>query len=345
MKVLVLNNMAPFIRGGAEDLAFHLTKNLKSAGAEAELFRIPFRWEPAEQILEQMLLCRGLKLTNVDRVIGLKFPAYLVPHDNKVLWLIHQYRQAYDLWEAGQSNIPDNARGAILRSAIQKADNDCFRNCRSIYAGHAITADRLKRFNGFTAEVLMAPLNDPEIFAAQESEGYIFAGGRVNAGKRQHLLVEAMRHVRSDIRLIVAGPPDSPDDSARLEALVAEHDLADKVKLDLRYLPRSEIASLVNHSLGVAYIPFDEDSVGYVTMEAAQASKPVLTVSDAGGILDLVRENETGFVAEPDAKQLADAIDRLVALPSVSREMGLRGRAAWLKRGVNWENTIEKLLS
>lgn len=214
-----------------------------------------------------------------------------------------------------------------------------------MYTVHSTTADRLRRFNGFTAEVLMPPLNDPEIFAGQEAEGYIFAGGRVNAGKRQHLLVEAMRYVRTDVRLIVAGPPDSTVDSARLEALVAEHDLAEKVGLDLRFLPRSEIASLVNRSLGVAYIPFDEDSVGYVTMEAAQASKPVLTVSDAGGILDLVREKETGFVTEPDPKQLADAIDRLVASPSASRQMGLRGREAWLKRGVNWGTSIEKLLS
>ncbi|MFD1193910.1 glycosyltransferase family 4 protein [Seohaeicola saemankumensis] len=337
--------MAPFIRGGAEDLAFNLTKNLNMAGVEAELFSIPFRWEPAEQILEQMLLCRGLKLTNVDQVIGLKFPAYLVPHDNKVMWLIHQYRQAYDLWEAGQSNIAQDARGAVLRRAIQKADDDCFQGCRSMYTVHSTTADRLKRFNGFTAEVLMPPLNDPEIFGVKESEGYIFAGGRVNAAKRQHLLVEAMRYVKSDVRLIVAGPPDSPSDSAQLEALVSEYNLGDKVRLDLRYLPRTEIASLVNHSLGVAYIPFDEDSVGYVTMEAAQASKPVITVNDAGGILDLVRERETGFVTDPDAKQLADAIDRLASSPSASRDMGLQGRESWLKRGINWETTIEKLLS
>ena len=35
----------------------------------------------------------------VDRLIGLKFPAYLIPHPRKVIWLLHQHRQAYDLWQ------------------------------------------------------------------------------------------------------------------------------------------------------------------------------------------------------------------------------------------------------
>ena len=34
----------------------------------------------------------------VDLVIGMKFPAYLVAHSRKVLWIMHQYRAAYNLW-------------------------------------------------------------------------------------------------------------------------------------------------------------------------------------------------------------------------------------------------------
>jgi hypothetical protein len=49
MKVLVVNNAAPFVRGGAEELADHLVRELNATkGVEAELMRIPFRWEPAE---------------------------------------------------------------------------------------------------------------------------------------------------------------------------------------------------------------------------------------------------------------------------------------------------------
>src|SRR6185369_16591872 len=98
MKVAILNNCIPFVKGGAEHLAEALRMKLIEHGHEAALIRIPFQWNPAERIVEHLLACRLIKLSGVDRVIGLKFPAYHVPHDNKVLWLLHQFRQAYDLW-------------------------------------------------------------------------------------------------------------------------------------------------------------------------------------------------------------------------------------------------------
>ena len=71
MKVLVVNNAAPFIRGGAEELADRLVLELNATkGIEAELLRVPFRWEPAEVIVEQILLNLNLKLYQVDSVIA-----------------------------------------------------------------------------------------------------------------------------------------------------------------------------------------------------------------------------------------------------------------------------------
>jgi hypothetical protein len=106
MKILVTTNAVPFVRGGAEELAEHLVQHLNARkGIQAELLRVPFRWDPAERLIDEIVLNRSLKLYNVDRVIGMKFPAYLIPHDNKMLWLMHQYRQAYDLYREGLTNI------------------------------------------------------------------------------------------------------------------------------------------------------------------------------------------------------------------------------------------------
>ncbi len=123
MKVLVVNNMAPFIRGGAEELADHLVANLqRTKGVSAELLRIPFSWEPYDRVIEEMMLCRMMELYWVDRVIALKFPAYLIPHSRKTLWLLHQYRQAYDLFDRGQSHIPNDQRGNVVRDLVRSAD-------------------------------------------------------------------------------------------------------------------------------------------------------------------------------------------------------------------------------
>ena len=346
MKVLVVNNMAPFVRGGAEELADHLARNLNATpGVQAEVLRIPFRWDPAERLLEEMLLCQTLELVNTDRVVALKFPAYLVPHPDKVLWLLHQYRQAYDLWESGQSNIPDTPRGHAIRRAIRAADGACFAGARALFTNSAVTRARLRRHNGVDAEVLMPPLNDPERFHDAGQGDYIFAGGRVNAGKRQHLLVEAMRFVRSPVRLVVGGPPDGPADADRLRALVRGHGLEGRVELELGFLPRDRLAARTNHALACAYLPTDEDSVGYVTMEAFHAGKAVLTVTDSGGLLEIVRDGETGFVVPPDPEALAEAMDRLFLDRAAAAALGAAGRALWLGKGIAWETTIERLLA
>ena len=164
MKVLVLNNMVPFLRGGAEALAEEIVRRLNATkGIEAELLRIPFKWEPAERLIEEILICRSMRLYNTDLMIGLKFPAYLVPHTRKRLWLLHQYRQAYDLWDARQSNIPNIPRGREIRRAVIEADNRCMPDCEKIFATRLV-ANRLHHYNGFDSEIMMAPLNDPELF-------------------------------------------------------------------------------------------------------------------------------------------------------------------------------------
>lgn len=345
MRVIVLNNMAPFTWGGAEELAHHLVQNLRAAGVEAEGLRIPFSWEPAELLIEQILMCQSFRITDTDRVVCLKFPAYYAQHDNKVFWLLHQYRQAYDLWDAGQSNIPATPRGETIRRVIHEADNQAFKSARHIYCNSSTTADRLKRYNGFESDVLMPPLNDPELFSGGADDGYLLAPGRVNSTKRQFMLVEAMRHLPQSTRLVVAGPPDSPEDADDLRRRVEAAGLQDRVKLDLRFLPREELARYVNNARAVIYIPFDEDSVGYVTMEAFQAGKPVLTTADSGGLLQIVRDRETGAVVAPNPEALAEGMTRLMSDSGQAARMGKVGRELWLSLGIDWSSTLSKLLA
>ena len=346
MKVLIVTNMAPFIRGGAELLADHLCAQLnRTPGVTAEVLRVPFQWEPFERIPDQILLSLALELTNVDKVIALKFPAYLIPHANKTIWLVHQYRQAYDLYGGDQSNVPATPRGDAVRSQIFTADDACFRQCRTLFAVSDVVRDRLRTFSGFDAETLRAPLNFPEYFRLAGSDDYVFAGGRINLAKRQHLLIEAMAYVRSRAKLIVAGPPDTEEDERRLRELVRRHSLEDRVTLDLGFHDIAHIASYVNSAAACAYLPYDEDSFGYVTMEGCAASKAILTTADAGGVLQLVVDGETGLVKEPDARALAEGIDELLEDEQRTRSMGLAGKASWESKNINWPTTVEKLLA
>lgn len=344
MKVLVVNNAVPFVRGGAEELADNLVAALNAThGVQAELMRIPFRWTPSERLIEEILIHRQLRLWNVDRVLALKFPAYLIPHEEKVLWILHQFRQAYDLGEVGQG-LSDEGRDGEIKAAIREADNQCFRQSKALFVNSPVTRDRLARYNGFAAEVLYPPLNDEALFAGGEAGDYIFAGGRVGPGKRQHLLIQAMAHVPGSGRLLIAGPPDTAAYASSLQSLVADLGLEARVELKFGFHPREQIAQWVNGARACAYLPYDEDSLGYVAMEAFAAGKAVLTTTDSGGLLEMVGET-TGYVAEPEPEAIASGLALLLEKPVRADELGRAAQVEWRRRNLTWPATVRRLLA
>ena len=120
--------------------------------------------------------------------------------------------------------------------------------------------------------------------------------------------------------------------------------MGDRVKLDLRFLPRGTYAEYLTNAAAVAYLPFDEDSLGYVAMEAATAGKALITTSDSGGILGLVKKGETGWVAEPAAASLANAMNAVFADAVLTRSYGHGARELWNSFDITWPTTVESLL-
>lgn len=345
MRVLIVNNAVPFVWGGAEELALNLERNLNATpGVEAEVLRIPFSWEPKERLVTEILLNQTLEIANTHRVIALKFPAYLVQHKRKTLWLLHQFRQAYDLLDAGQSHLMRGQDDGLI-GAIKTADDACFTDARHIFANSPVTRDRLKQYNGFDADVLYPPLNDAQLFKPGPYGDYIFAGGRVSEGKRQHLLIEAMAHTSRACRLVIAGPVEAESYAQKLRECVEQNDLGDRVTLQLRMHTRAELAELASNALACAYIPFQEDSLGYVTMEAMAAGRAVVTTSDAGGLLEIVQDGTTGFVREPHAEALGEAFARLYADRVATQAIGRAALALWDSKAINWDQTIQRLLA
>src|SRR5919199_1546303 len=162
MRILIATTQVPFIRGGAEAHAEGLRDALRAERHEAEIIAVPFKWYPPEKIIDHMLACRLLDVTEaaglqVDLLIGLKFPAYLIPHPNKVVWIIHQHRTAYDLWDHQLGDLIFAPNGQQVRDAIRQADINTLSGVRAIYANSCNVADRLKRFCGLDSTPLYHP--------------------------------------------------------------------------------------------------------------------------------------------------------------------------------------------
>jgi glycosyltransferase involved in cell wall biosynthesis len=345
VKIAVLNNSAPFIHGGAEYLAGTLVSELTRRDHEVELVKIPLRWSSARDIAESMIAAVSIRIPEADRVIALKFPAYLVPHANKVVWLLHQFRQVYDLWGTPFQDLPDGAESEALRRAIFTADERAFTEATRVLCNSSVTGDRLRRYNGIEASVLLAPHSDLARYRSAGYGDYVVAIGRVNASKRQHLLAEAMAQVTAPVRLVIAGAPETPDDLARIEEIVQRHGLGSRVEVIARFISEAEKAELINGSRAVAYLPLDEDSYGYVTAEAMTAGKAVITCTDSGGILELVQDGRTGLVAEPTPTGLAAAIERVGRDRRGAESLGEAARKKVDELGLSWDRAIERLLA
>jgi glycosyltransferase involved in cell wall biosynthesis len=88
-------------------------------------------------------------------------------------------------------------------------------------------------------------------------------------------------------------------------------------------------------------LPSLNEGMGRVLVEAMAAGKPVVA-SRVGGIPDLVRHDETGYLVPPaDEKALADGIKKLLDDPEKAKQMGQRGKEYC--RQFSLEAMIEKL--
>jgi glycosyltransferase involved in cell wall biosynthesis len=344
MRVLVASTYVPFIEGGGRMIVRDLVRAVREHGHEVDTVEIPFVsvWD---RMLEQMLALRLMDVEDAaDILVAIRTPSYLLRHPNKRLWFIHHHRGAYDLWGTPYQDLPSTPEGLGVRDAIIAADELYLRESQRIFTNSQIVADRLREFNGLQGEVLYPPLGEPQRFVSGAAEDYVFYPCRITGHKRQHLLVRAAAHLTTDVRVVIAGAADSPEQLDPLRETIAHHRLEDRVQLIPRWISEEEKADLIARSIGVLYVPFLEDSYGYVTLEAFHARKPVITCSDSGGTLEIIEDGVNGLIASPEPASLAAAIDRLRADPRDALEMGERAHATLRAKGISWERVIDRLL-
>ncbi len=348
MRVAVCHPQTPFVRGGAESHAERLVAALRNAGHEAELVLIAGKWYPGSELAHQMAVWRALDLSEsnglpIDAVIPMKFPAYLVRHERKIVWLIHQHRTAYELWDHPEyADLARQPEGALVRDLIHSADRVALGEAKRVFANSRNVARRLHDALGIAAEPLYhrSPMTD--VLLGLEPGGYgdtIVFPSRFEGLKRQSIVVEAMRHVRTDVRLLLVGR--GPDEQA-LRRQIEDLGLGDRVGIEVG--PSDErLAELLRTALGVYYGPFDED-YGYVTLEGFAAGRPVVTLSDSGGPLEFVLDGQTGLVAEPEPREIAEAFDRLFRDRDAAGALGRAGRELLEREVPAWPEVVARLL-
>lgn len=226
--------------------------------------------------------------------------------------------------------------GAVIREVVHFFDRVAFRP-GAIRRFCAISATVANRDGYFPPGAHVTPVHPPSDLAGYRRPRrgrHLLTVSRLDAPKRIDLLIESMGHVDADVELLIAGT--GPDEE-RLRTLAR----GDRRIRFLGYVNDASLLDLYARSLAVLFAPVQED-FGLVALEAMAAGKPVVTTVDAGGPGELVQDGQTGFIARPDSRAIADRIGRLISDRRLAGVMGRRGRAR--AREVTWEQVGRALL-
>ncbi|MFP7675705.1 glycosyltransferase [Marivita sp. S0852] len=347
MRIGVLRTQVPFVTGGAERHAANLVRELNRHGHEAVEITLPFKWYPGEVLADHILAARMLDLSEVegvpvDMVIGLKFPAYLAPHPNKLYWIIHQHRQAYDQWDLGNSDLLQDPDGDALRQLIMAEDRAAFADTpHPIYANSGNVAARLETHLGVASTPLYHPPPNAHAMRQGAYGDYLFAPGRINPSKRLELILQGLATTKSRIPLVIAGVAENPAYQDKLHTLANELGVADRVT----WLGAVDDATLLRNyaeARAVVFVPQDED-YGYITLEAMLAGKPVITVADAGGPLEFISDGAEGCVTDPKPAALGRAFEQVMGDAAQAERMGQAGQARYKAMNISWDHVVETL--
>jgi glycosyltransferase involved in cell wall biosynthesis len=343
--ILICTTQVPFTQGGAESHVEGLRRALIEAGYRAEIVALPFKWYPPTEIMRGAMAWRMLDVTAangqpVDLVIGMKFPAYLVAHERKVLWILHQHRSAYNLWGTPFDDLSNYPDGVRVREWIKHCDERFIPEARKVFANSKAVADRLKRYNDIESEPLYHPPPLADQLRTGEQGDYVFCPSRLEPQKRQELLIEAMRFVTTPVKVILAG---GSGDVKHYEGLIKQSGVGDRVTMR-GFVSEQEMVQLYAGALGVCYLPFDED-YGYVTLEGMLAAKPVVVACDSGGAAEFIEHEHNGLIVDPDPRAIAEALDRLHADRSRALQMGSRARDKIREMDLSWQRVVERLMS
>ena len=223
---------SPFVRGGAEIQLESLAHHLRKHGYQVANITIPFIWYPIREILKNCVIWRWIDLEKmnkggIDLVICSKFPSYAVKHPNKVTWLIHQMRQAYELHETEYSLFTSAKDDEAVRQAIVEFDTRMLAESKMIFTESQRVADRLRQYNGLTGKALYHPPQHWDDHYHNTYGGYVLSVGRLVPLKRVDLLLKALAEPNVWAKAIIVG--DGPE-REKLTKLAEELDLGSRVK-------------------------------------------------------------------------------------------------------------------
>jgi glycosyltransferase involved in cell wall biosynthesis len=328
-------------------------------------------WERAPELFAHLAgveAFRALDTRGLDLVLSTQPPSYAARHERHVSLFYHHLRIFYDLSDAylaaGHGDPPVH-RAAV--AAMHEVDGRLLAAVGRFLVPSQEVAGRLARFQGIVdrCDPFLAPPPAPGEASTAVPAGHVLCVSRHEFPKRTELFVAAMK-LLPDTAGMAVGAGGRLAWVRRLDhRLTADPSLATRLAAEETWLcpgqgatdpgdaPGSNVAFrgfVDDGELAAAYAgaacvvaPALAEDYGLTALEAMTHGRAVVVCRDGGGLTELVRDGETGLVAEPTAAGLAAAIGRLVADPALARRLGQAGRDEAARFG--WDRAMDQLLA
>lgn len=242
-------------------------------------------------------------------------------------------------------------RGSSLRVRWFRRSASFLRRAGLVACDSEATADDVVELVGVErSRVRVIPLGVNGVFAERPERQRIDTRRRVDpTGKRiivMHVstglayknipstlhVLAALQSRGIDAMLVRVGIRLGPRDLALARAL----GLVDRIR-EFHGIPDAELADLYS-SADVLLFPSRWEGFGWPPLEALACGTPSVVASECRSVVDLVGDSA---LAAPgvDVRALSDAVQRIVADPSLRRDLVERGRPR--VRALTWERTAE----
>lgn len=372
----------PQVWGGTERAVEGLRRAIEQrADHVAEVVKLPVDESNLPALIDAYSRFADLDLTAFDRVISVKYPAWMVAHPHHTVYLFHPLRGLYDTYDRFRLPLHPNPEDGMVAELLhfvaehrsRSALEEFFDRFSATVAHLGADAPDLA-FPGPVARVLVHWLDaialDPHVVEAHFAlsrtvatrPGYFpqgvvprilplpgdlpVEGPPTEPG--HHLFTASRLDEPKRHRLLIEAMAHVPQDvplliagSGPLASSLQSLAAADDRIEFLGFVPDGRLVELYRDAIAVPFVPLDED-LGLISVEAGAQGAPTITCTDSGGPTEFVRDGVNGLIADPNPADLGRALSRVTADPDWARRLGSAARKK--ASGITWSHLVDQLL-
>ena len=317
-----------------------ISKKLSDEGHQVDQFTLPIVQDPL-LLTEQLMAFRLLSIDpGCDFLITIGYPAFTLNHPRKRVLLFSLASPLHE-WFDTEYGVLATPQYHTLRNSIQAAEKNSLAEANCIVCGSARLAALLKDEYKLKPSfyILDDTVEDESGNDLPEQDLRVITESTLEPCDRYDLLLEAVARSSGKWKLALFVPSAS---AVYYNALLRRiEQLAIQERIAVIKTPLSTTA--LEKSLFYLSLRYQSTRIPESIIQAIKSSIPIITLSDSGALLEVVRNNVNGLVLKPDAKNIAQSLDQ-ACLDATFREKLSKGNQNFVNKLVDVEKVVRELI-